>query len=349
MSHNFLPLEMTAAKGATSVQVASRVTWAVAEEIVITPTDYGADPCSAALDPCLALRARCLCDDADGRRPTYCVTMRNCALCARVSPYLCCVITDMHAAEVRIIIAVSFTDTGKSIIHFAEPLQHSHYSGLETHGVRSIEMRSRVGLLTRNIIIKGEGQGETQTYHSWNVQNPSASATARCGNGYCEVGENSLTCEDCVGPAYEFGASILVGGYEEEYTACDAYLQCSSGYRRQFAGNMQLDNVEMRYFGQNNLRAGLELVNLRDKGANVSVTNVAMNRGYFRAIDIQNSDGAKIDGNLMFRSHLPALRVMGGRGNVIANNLATVGIFWNTHRGAIQVRACALVISGLFY
>ena len=264
-------------------------------------------------------------------------------------PICVAVITDMHAAEVRIITAVSFTDTGKSIIHFAEPLQHSHYSGLETHGVRSIEMRSHVGLLTRNIIIKGEGQGETQTYHLWNVQNPSASATARCGNGYCEVGENSLTCEDCVGPAYEFGASILVGGYEEEYTACDAFLQCSSGYRRQFAGSMQLDNVEMRYFGQNNLRAGLELVNLRDKGANVSVTNVAMNRGYFRAIDIQNSDGAKIDGNLMFRSHLPALRVMGGRGNVIANNLATVGIFWNTHRGAIQVRACALVISGLFY
>lgn len=54
VSHNFLPLEMTAAKGATSVQVASRVTWAVAEEIAITPTDYGADPFSAALDPCLA-------------------------------------------------------------------------------------------------------------------------------------------------------------------------------------------------------------------------------------------------------------------------------------------------------
>jgi hypothetical protein len=248
------------------------------------------------------------------------------------------VITDMHAAEVRIITAVSFTNTGKSIIHFAEPLQHSHYSGLETHGARSIEMRSHVGLLTRNIIIKGEGQGEEQTYHAWNAQTSSASATARCGNGICEVGENSLTCEDCVGPAYEFGASILVGRYEAEDAS-------ASGYRREFAGNMQLDNVEMRYFGQNNLRAGLELVNLRDKGANVSVTNVAMNRGYFRAIDVQNSDSAKIDGNLMFRSHLPALRVMGGRGNVIANNLATVGIFWNTHRGAIQVRACALVSS----
>jgi len=240
----------------------------------------------------------------------------------------------MHAAEVRIITALSFTGNGKSIIHFAEPLKHSHYSGLETYGARSIEMRSQVGLLTRNIVIKGEGQGEEHTYHSWNLQTPSASATALCGNGICEVGENSLTCEDCVGPAYEFGASILVGGYEEEFIACDAYLQCTSGYRREFAGTMHLDNVEMRYFGQNNLRAGLELVNLRGKGANVSVTNVAMNRGYFRAIDIRNSDGAKIDGNLMFRSHLPALRVMGGRGNVIANNLATVGIFWNTHRGA---------------
>ena len=92
---------------------------------------------------------------------------------------------------------------------------------------------------------------------------------------------------------------------------CDAYLQCRDGYRREFAGSMQLDNVELRYFGQNNLRAGLELVNLGGNGANVSVTNVAMNRGYFRGIDIQNSDGANIDGNLIFRSHLPALRVDG--------------------------------------
>ena len=92
VSHNFLPLEMTAAKGATSVQVVSRVTWAVAEEIVITPTDYGADPSSAALDPCLACACctGCLCDDADGRRPTYCVTMCVCVLCVHVPPYLCC-------------------------------------------------------------------------------------------------------------------------------------------------------------------------------------------------------------------------------------------------------------------
>jgi hypothetical protein len=98
---------------------------------------------------------------------------------------------------------------------------------------------------------------------------------------------------------------------------------------------MELDNIEMRYYGQNNLRAGLELINLQD--ANVSVTNSTMNRGYFRAIDIQNSHASIINGNLIFRSHLPALRVVGGHDNVISNNLACVGIFWNTHRGAIQV------------
>jgi len=286
VSHNFVPLEFTADKGSTSLQVEQYVTWTVGQEIVVTPTDY-----------------------------------------------------DMHQAEIRVIASVTRTTLGHSIIHFVEPLEHSHYSGAtETYGARSIRMQSRVGLLTRNIVIKGEGQGEEQTYHAWNVQKPSLASAAECGNGLCEVGETSLTCtSDCIGPAYEFGASILVGAYDEDYILCDAYLQCQDGYRRKFAGSIELDNIEMRFFGQNNLRAGIELVNLRDKAANVSITNIAMNRGYFRAIDIQNSKAAIINGNLIFRSHLPALRVMGGSDNVISSNLATVGIFWNTHRGAIQV------------
>ena len=243
----------------------------------------------------------------------------------------------MHDAEVRTITSVTRTDTGHSILHFTEPLEHKHYSGVETHGGKNMEMRSRVGLLTRNIVFRGEGQGEDQSYHSWNTQSGDEAA-ASCGNGMCEVGENSLSCSsDCVGPAHEYGVSILVGAYDEEYVSCDPYMQCREGYRRAFAGSLQLDNVEMRYFGQNDLRAGLELKNLREGGANVSITNVAMNRGYYRGIDIQNSDGANIDGNLIFRSHLPTLRILGGKDNVISNNLAVVGIFWNTHRGAIQV------------
>ena len=284
LSHTFIPLEITAAKGSTSIQVQPNVSWTIGSEIVITPSDY-----------------------------------------------------DMHQAEVRTIASVTRTSLGNSIIHFLEPLEYLHYSGaMETYGIQDIRMQSRVGVLSRNIVIQGEGQGEDAPYRFWNAQQPSLSSTAACGNGLCEVGESSLTCRsDCIGPAYEFGASILVGAYDEEYILCDDYLQCQNGHRRKFSGSMELDNIEMRYYGQNNLRAGLELINLQD--ANVSVTNSTMNRGYFRAIDIQNSHASIINGNLIFRSHLPALRVVGGHDNVISNNLACVGIFWNTHRGAIQV------------
>jgi len=278
VSHTYLPLEKTAAKGDTSVQVEPRVTWTVGDEIVITPTDY-----------------------------------------------------DAHAAEVRTITEVARTTTGHSILHFALALEHEHYSGpLLTYGSkRSVRMQSRVGLLTRNIVIRGDGQGEEQSYHFWNVQKASDSSAQQCGNGLCEVGETSLSCSiDCVGSAYEFGASILVGAYREDYTVCDAFLQCQEGYQRRFSGQLDLDNVEIRYFGQNNKRAGLELINLDDGGTNVSVTNVAMNRGYYYAIDIQKSNGAFIDGNLIFRSHLPTLRIENGNRNVISNNLACVAIFW---------------------
>ena len=169
-------------------------------------------------------------------------------------------------------------------------------------------------------------------------QAASFSGAAECGNGLCEVGENSVSCSsDCIGPAFEFGASILAGAYEEDYVLCDAFFQCQDGYRRNFIGSMHLDFIEIRYFGQNNLRAGIELRGLSDKGVNVSVSNIAMNRGYYWAIDIQSSNKVKIDGNVLFRSHLPALRIENGVQNIISNNLATVGIFWNTHRGAKQV------------
>ena len=56
------------------------------------------------------------------------------------------------------------------------------------------------------------GQGEEQPYHLWNIPSElGPSATAACGNGLCEVGENSENCGlDCIGPAYEYGASIIV-------------------------------------------------------------------------------------------------------------------------------------------
>ena len=78
---------------------------------------------------------------------------------------------DSHQAEVRRISGVSRTTIGHSIIHFDDPLEFVHYSGAtQTYGKRSIQMQSRVALLTRNIVIKGDGQGEDFSYHFWNAQ-----------------------------------------------------------------------------------------------------------------------------------------------------------------------------------
>jgi hypothetical protein len=270
VSNTYLPLEMTADRGAMSAEVVGQVGWVPGNEVVITPSDY-----------------------------------------------------DAHEAEVRTISNVTRRSTGSTIIHFTVPLMHKHYSGRpEMVGRHNIRMQSQVGLLTRNIVIKGEGQGEETSYHFWNHEEGDE-ATKLCGNGLCEPTETSITCSsDCVGPAYEFGASILVGAYSEDYTMCDISGNCEEGFRRKFSGRMEIDNIELRYFGQNNLRAGIELTNLGDAGANVSVANVAFNRGYFGALDISNSNGVKIYGNVIFRSHLPTLRIQSGQGNVISSNLA---------------------------
>ena len=73
-----------------------------------------------------------------------------------------------------------------------------------------------------------------------------------------------------------------------------------------------------------------------DAGVNVSLTNIAMNRGYSQAIFVEDSNRVQVEGNVIYRSILPTLEVQNGENNIISNNLASVAIFWNTHRGAIQ-------------
>ena len=119
---------------------------------------------------------------------------------------------DAHEAEVLTISEVNHLGS-TSIITTAQPLANRHHAGpVVTDGGNSLQMRARVGLLSRNIVIRGAGQGEEQPYHLWNIPSElGPSATAACGNGLCEVGENSENCGlDCIGPAYEYGASIIV-------------------------------------------------------------------------------------------------------------------------------------------
>ena len=245
---------------------------------------------------------------------------------------------DMHQAEVKRITA-AVTASGRTNLTLDSALLHDHYSeATRTYGTRSLRMQARVGLLSRNIVIQGHAQGEELSYHDWNAQAGMLKSDAVCGNGRCENGETSLTCNDCKGPAYEFGTAILVASYSEEITYCDRNNECTAGVSREFSENifLQMDSVELRYYGQNNIRPGIEFRNIVDNGPNCTVSNVALNRGYFYAMHVHQSHGVTLRDNVFYRSHLPSIKVEGGEGNRIIRNLGVVGIFWNTHRGAIQ-------------
>lgn len=245
---------------------------------------------------------------------------------------------DAHEAEVRRIVATT-VDNGKTRLTLDSPLSYKHFAeAVQRYASREMRMRARVGLLNRNIVIRGAGQGEELSYHDWNAQAGMLASDAVAGNGVCENGETSLTTADCKGPAYEFGAAILVAAYSEEFTYCDRDNVCTAGVAREFGSKifLQMDSVEMRYYGQNNIRAGIEFRNVIDTGPNCSVSNVAMNRGYFYAIHVHKSRGVRLHDNLFYRSHLPSVRIQDGERNEVKRNLGVVGIFWNTHRGAEQ-------------
>jgi hypothetical protein len=60
-----------------------------------------------------------------------------------------------HIHSERRIIKTITTVSGKSVITFDQPLVYRHYSAVETYGSERFSMRCEVGLLTRNILIRG--------------------------------------------------------------------------------------------------------------------------------------------------------------------------------------------------
>jgi hypothetical protein len=255
---------------------------------------------------------------------------------------------DPHEAEVRTISGVAPVPGGRmqTVLNLTSPLFFRHFAGPSVQfGTRQLRIRAEVGLLTRNIVIRGDGQGEESHYSTWNAQsNTVTQGGPRCGNKVCEPGEDSRGCSlDCRGPAFEYGVGILVSSFTDDSAVCGRDGACSLGYRRTFNGTINVSNIEMRYFGQNNLRPGLTLAGLGDGGRRSMATNLSFNRGYFRAISVQGTSWSRIQGAVMYRAMLPVVMIEGTRagsfGNIIEGSLAVVGIFWNTHRGAIQVRA----------
>lgn len=249
---------------------------------------------------------------------------------------------NMHESETRSVVSTQVVG-GKTLLVLDRPLDFQHYadSASNRYGSKEMRMQGEVALLTRNIVITGDGEGErgvggvTYGYTSWNSQEPPVGSSASCGNSVCEIAEDSKTCPaDCRGPADEYGAAVAVLGYDEEYVACSRDGACVPGYQRTFKGTAFLSDVELRYFGQNSLRAGFT----QDGAAgNFTLERVSFNRGYFQAVDIKGGAGGTVKGCVMYRSMLPALRIAPSVTSArIEGNLAAIGIFWNTHRGAFQ-------------
>ena len=257
---------------------------------------------------------------------------------------------DPHEAEIGEIKSTEVMNK-KTLVVLMKPLSLSHYSEeWVEYGTKSMRMQGKVGLLTRNIVISGGGEGENQPYTTWNLPKPlGVGKSAVCSNGICEAGETWLNCStDCFGPMYEYGASILVSSYSEDFTACTQQRVCSGGYRRRFSGALNISNLELKYFGQNNLRNGLVFFNLRDLGKNSIVQNISFNRGYFGVVLVEQSSYVSFSNSLFYRALLPSIEVKSGANNTISGVLGIVGIFWNTHRGAQQVGSICSYFAFMF-
>jgi hypothetical protein len=95
-----------------------------------------------------------------------------------------------HEGEVHTIRAVEarmVEGEPLTILNLTRRLQFRHYGGgWEVYGSRRMQMRAEVALLSRNIVIRGEGGGEDSFYTTWN--SPMArNQPAVCNNGVCEL------------------------------------------------------------------------------------------------------------------------------------------------------------------
>ncbi len=62
-------------------------------------------------------------------------------------------------SEERTITAIDRTNPNKPVITLDSPLMFKHYSGKQTFGTTDfIEMRAEVGLLTRNVVFRGDSE-----------------------------------------------------------------------------------------------------------------------------------------------------------------------------------------------
>jgi len=98
-------------------------------------------------------------------------------------------------AEVRTITAV---DGSMTVLTLDSPLNYKHYAGVENYGAETLEMRAEVGLLTRNVVYRGDPETSKKNQYGAHIMMHSSGDESLTGKiAYIELND--------VGQAFQLG------------------------------------------------------------------------------------------------------------------------------------------------
>ena len=69
---------------------------------------------------------------------------------------------DCFEAEVVNITSIDRSNPSKPKLYLSKKLEYKHYAGIEHYGSDTLEMRAEVGLLTRNVVFRGDEETSYQ-------------------------------------------------------------------------------------------------------------------------------------------------------------------------------------------
>ena len=76
---------------------------------------------------------------------------------------------DNHEAEKRYIKTIDNSTPAKPVITLDRPLTHKHFAGIETYDGVQIDMRAEVGLLSRNLVFRGDPETSKLNQYGANI------------------------------------------------------------------------------------------------------------------------------------------------------------------------------------
>jgi hypothetical protein len=105
---------------------------------------------------------------------------------------------DNDEAEERTIVSIDRSNINKPILTLDRPLLFKHYAAIETYGTETLEMRAEVGLLTRNVVFRGDPDTSANNQYGAHIMLHSHGDESVIGRiEYCEFRD--------VGQAHQLG------------------------------------------------------------------------------------------------------------------------------------------------